>query len=132
MTMCKRNTVLVAGFVAILALASTVSSHAITFSPTTPTNHVTFSQPFKLPGVILPAGTYEFELGPAGTHPDIVRVSGRTGQPYYMGFTREVPRPRNLPNTRIMEFGEMVPGAPAPIAVWYPLNAPSGHAFVYR
>jgi hypothetical protein len=130
--MFKRNTVLVAGAVAVLALVSTVSSHAITISPSSHINHVTFSQPVKLPGVTLPAGTYEFELGPAGTHRDIVRVSSRGGQPYFMGFTREVPRPRNLPSTRVMEFGETVPGAPAPIAVWYPVNATSGHAFVYR
>jgi hypothetical protein len=130
--MFKRNTVLVAGAVAVLALVATVASHAITFSPTRNIQHVTFSQPVKLPGVTLPAGTYEFELGPAGTHRDIVRVSSRGGQPYFLGFTREVPRPRNLPSTRVMEFGETVPGAPAPVAVWYPLNAPSGHAFVYR
>jgi hypothetical protein len=130
--MCKRNTVFVAGVVAILALLSTVSSHAITVSPTSHINHVTFSQPVKLPGVVLPAGTYEFELGPPGTHKDIVRVSGQRGQPYFLGFTREVPRPRNLPSSRTVEFGEAVPGAPAPIAIWYPMNAPSGHAFVYR
>jgi len=129
--MFKRNTILVAGVVAVLALVSTVSSHAITLIPTS-VNHVTFSQPVKLPGVTLPAGTYEFELGPAGTHRDIVRVSSRGGQPYFLGFTREVPRPRNLPSTRVMEFGEAAPGAPAPIAIWYPLNSSSGHAFVYR
>ena len=130
--MFKRNTVLVAGVVAILALASTVSSHALTFSPITQINHVTFSQPVALPGVTLPAGTYDFELGPAGTHPDIVRVSGRHGQPYYLGFTRAVPRPRTAPRSQIMAFGESLPGAPAPITVWYPVNSPSGHEFVYR
>ena len=129
--MCKRNTVFVAGLVAILALASTVSSGAISFT-TTRINHVTFSQPVRLPGVTLPAGTYDFELGPVGTHPDIVRVSGPTGKPYYLGFTRQVPRPRNLPKNRIMEFGEQVPGAPAAVIVWYPMDAPSGQAFVYR
>jgi hypothetical protein len=130
--MFKRNTVLVAAVAVMLALVSTVSSHAVTFSPSTQINHVTFNQPVKLPGVILPAGTYEFELGPAGTHRDIVRVSSRGGRPYFLGFTLEVPRPRDLPSTRVMEFGETVPGSPAPIAVWYPLNAASGHAFVYR
>ena len=129
--MCKRNTVLVAGFVAILALASTVSSSAITLSPIRGINHVTFSQPVRLPGVTLPAGTYEFELGPAGTHPDIVRVSGRTGKPYFLGFTRQVPRPRTLPKNQLMEFGERVAGTPAPVTIWYPVHAPSGQAFVY-
>ena len=129
--MLKRNMLPVAGLVAIAALVSAVSSDAITVSPSAHINHVTFSQPVRLPGVLLPAGTYEFELGPVGTHRDIVRVSGKRGQPFYMGFTREVPRPKGWPNTRVMELTETAPGAPAAIAVWYPLNAPSGHAFVY-
>jgi len=130
--MRTRNTVVITGIAAILALASTVSGRAIAISPSSHVNHVTFSQPVSLPGVTLPAGTYDFELGPAGTHRDIVRVSSQGGQPYFMGFTREVPRPRTLRTNQVMEFGETRPGAPAPIAVWYPLNAPSGHAFVYR
>ena len=130
--MRKRNTVLVAGFVAIVALASAVSSSAITVNPSTHINHLTFNQPVKLPGVVLPAGTYEFELGPPGMHPDIVRVSRRTGKHYFLGFTRPVPRPLTLPKNRIVEFGEQVPGVPPPIAVWYPMRAASGQAFVYR
>ena len=130
--MRKRNTVLIAGFVAIVALASAVSSSAVPVSPSTHLNKLTFNQPVKLPGVVLPAGTYDFELGPPGTHQDIVRVSSRTGRPYYLGFTRPVPRPRDLPKNRIVEFGEEIPGVPLPIAVWYPLNSSSGHAFVYR
>ncbi len=129
--MCKRNAVLVAGFVAVLALASTVSSGAIALSPINHVNHVTFSQPVMLPGVTLPAGTYTFELGPAGAHPDIVRVSGRMGRHHFLGFTRPVPRPRALPKNRIVEFREQVPGVPPSIAVWYPTYAPSGQAFVY-
>jgi hypothetical protein len=127
----KRNSLLIAGFVGILALASVVPGRAITLSPSTQINRVTFNQPVKLPGVVLPAGTYEFELAPAGTHRDIVRVSSRTGQPYFVGFTRSVVRPRGLPKEVIVAFGETEVGVPSPIAVWYPLNDASGHAFVY-
>jgi hypothetical protein len=129
--MGKRNSLLIAGFAGILALASAVPGRAITISPSTHTNRVTFNQPVKLPGVVLPAGTYEFELAPAGTHQDIVRVSGRTGRPYYLGFTRPVERPRAMPRSQVVEFGESIAGVPLPIAVWYPLNEASGHAFVY-
>ena len=129
--MMKRNIVVAAGVVGILALVS-ASSHAITVGPISNINNVTFSQPVALPGVTLPAGKYIFELGPAGTHRDIVRVSNPRGQSFYMGFTREVARPRGMPNTRVVEFGEAVAGAPAPIAVWYPVNSPAGHEFVYR
>ena len=130
--MFKRNLLPVAGLVVIAALISTASGNAITLGPLTHINHVTFNQPVRLPGVLLPAGTYEFELGPAGTHRDIVRVSGKKGQPFYMGFTREVPRPRGWPNGRVLELTERAPGAPPAIATWYPLDSASGHAFVYR
>ena len=129
--MLKHDTVLFAGIVAILVLATT-SGHAITLSPSTHINYLTFSQPVPLPGVTLPAGTYHFELGLAGTHPYVVGVTNKRGQPFYMGFTLEVPRPRGMSNSRLVDFGEAVAGAPAPIAVWYPIDSPSGHAFVYR
>jgi hypothetical protein len=130
--MLKRNMLLVAGLAAVLSVASAVSSQAITIGPLSNINHLTFSQPVRLPGVLLPAGSYEFELGPAGTHRDIVRVSDVHGRPYYMGFTQEVARPSGSTNKRVIDFGEAVAGSPMPIAVWYPVDSSTGHAFVYR
>jgi hypothetical protein len=112
-------------------VASTVSSQA-TIRPLSHINHLTFNQPVRLPGVLLPAGRYEFEAEPAGTHRDIVRVSDDKGRPYYLGFTRDVPRPVGHPANRTIDFGEAVAGSPMPIAVWYPMDASTGHAFVYR
>ncbi len=129
--MLKRNLLPVAGLVAIAALISAVSTNAVTLGSNGHINHVTFNQPVRLPGVLLPAGTYEFELGPAGTHRDLVRVSSRLGRPYYLGFTREVPRPGGWPNTRVLQLTETAPGAPPAIATWYPVDSSSGHAFVY-
>jgi hypothetical protein len=129
--MQTRNSLLIAGFVAVLTLGLAVSSRAITLGPITQFNKVTFNRPVKLPGVVLPAGTYRFELAPPGTHKDIVRVSAETGRQYFLGFTREVPRPRGLPKNVLMEFGETAPGGLPPIAVWYPLTATAGQAFVY-
>lgn len=129
--MCKRNSLLIACFAGVLALATAVPGRAITLSPVTQSNIVTFSRSVALPGVVLPAGTYRFELAPAGTHQDIVRVSGRAGEHFFLGFTRPVVRPQALPKNVIMAFGETDEGSPFPIAAWYPLNERSGHAFIY-
>jgi hypothetical protein len=130
--MRKANSLLIAALVATGMLASAVSSRAVTVSPSSQINILTFNQPVKLPGVVLPAGTYRFELAPAGTHQDIVKVSSRSGMPYYLGFTRVVERPTTLPKNMMIQFGETTGGVPPPIAVWYPTHTPSGHAFVYR
>jgi hypothetical protein len=131
--MFNRKSLFILGLVAAVAAASTPSSYAVALSPFTQITHLTFSAPVALPGVTLAAGTYDFELAPAGTHRDIVRVTSRGGQlTYYMGFTREVDRPSNTSSKNLIVFGEASEDTPAPIRIWYPVNAPSGHEFVYR
>ena len=129
--MLHRKSVLVAGAIAIAALLSGASSQA--WEPLSRPNHLTFSAPVAVPGAVLAAGAYTFELNAAGTSMDIVRVSSRDGrQIYYTGFTRRVSRPRNLPAGATVAFGEAAKGEPAPIAVWYPVDGTDGHAFIYR
>ena len=58
------------------------------------TNYVTFSAPFALPGVSLPAGTYVFDVVSEGSN-DVVRVMNRDGSRVYLTqFTIRVQRPR--------------------------------------
>lgn len=125
-----RKSVLIAGAVAIAALLTTVSSQAR--SPLTRPNYLTFNKSVALPGVVLSAGAYTFELADPGTL-DIVRVSSRDGKlVYFAGFTRRVSRPQNLPSGKTIMFGEAVTGSAPPIAIWYPLDGADGHEFLYR
>lgn len=96
------------------------------------TNHFTFDRSVGLPGVELAPGTYIFERAEA-TNQDVVVVRdlART-KVYFLGSTNRVTRPRNLGRTSAITLGEARPGAPAPIAVWYPLDASRGHGFIYR
>jgi hypothetical protein len=94
-------------------------------------NYLTFSGAVALPGTTLPPGTYLFEVVVPGGAGDVVSVSSRNGQQYFLGFTREVPRPRALKASGTVAFGEARPGNPPPIAVWYPLGGSRGHQFVY-
>jgi hypothetical protein len=55
---------------------------------------LTFSAPIALPGVVLAAGTYSFEVPNPAISDGIVRVSSRDGkQVFFTQFTRLVNRP---------------------------------------
>ena len=92
-------------------------------------NTIRFGGAVALPGVVLAAGEYKFEL--VAAHPDLVRVTGASdGHAYYLGFTNSVERPRALDNRTIV-LGEAPAGTPPPIATWFPSDGGRGHAFIY-
>jgi hypothetical protein len=114
-------------------LLTAATTYATTTTPFTRINYLTFSRPVSLPGVSLGAGAYVFEEGPGGVSRDIVLVRNReTGQPMFLGFTREVRRPQGMPMNVSVEFGEVAAGTPTPIMRWYPVGSENGHEFLYR
>ena len=95
------------------------------------TNYLTFSAPFALPGVSLPAGTYVFDVVTTGSN-DVVRVTSRDGSRIYLtAFTVRVNRPKGLPLTRQIVFNEAATGMTPPVKAWFPIGQPIGHQFVY-
>ena len=120
-------------FVAIVALAAGIAGATAIHAETaiTKRQYLTFTKPVLLPGVTLNAGTYIFEVPESDASPDIVRVTSRDGRIIYLtAFTNQVPRPANVPETRLVSLKETAPGAPIPIAVWW-TDATMGHEFVY-
>jgi hypothetical protein len=96
-------------------------------------DYLTFSGSVALPGVVLPAGSYIFEVANLDTGGNVVHVSSRNGRRIqYLGFTRRIERPRNLDRDTPVTFGEAAPGNPVPIRVWYPSGSTTGHEFTYR
>jgi len=92
---------------------------------------ITVNAPIALPGVVLAAGTYAFDL-PASGDNTIVRVSSVDGRHVYlMQFTFDVPRP-NTNDVPKMTFGEAAPGTARPVKAWYPDGADSGKQFIYN
>lgn len=128
--MVNRRSLMVA---AVLAVATLVagSSAALGISRI---NNLTFNRAVALPGVVLPAGGYTFEvIGDSIAGFSVVRVWARTGNRiYYTGITHPVERPRDMDPNRAVELGEGVRGEAPPIKAWYPLGSEIGHAFVYR
>jgi hypothetical protein len=96
------------------------------------TNYLTFSAPFALPGVSLPAGTYVFDVVSTSSN-DVVRVMSRDGSRVYLtAFTARVQRPKGLPAARQIVFNEVAAGMTPPVKAWYPIGQAIGHQFVYE
>ena len=73
MTMFNRKTVAAACVVLVMGLVAVTASQARDAS--VKVNYLTFSGPVALPGVVLPAGSYVFEMPDARL--DIVRITTR-------------------------------------------------------
>jgi hypothetical protein len=96
-------------------------------------NQMTFSRPVALPGVVLPAGSYSFDLVDAKSSMDVVVVRNRAHtKVFYMGFTNLVHRPKGMSKETPVTFAEAPANAPRPIATWYELGDSTGHEFLYR
>ena len=115
--------------IALLALAAATPSRAALGLG----DRITFSEAVALPGVVLPAGSYTFEIANPESSLRVVRVTRRdTGRVAFTGFTRMIPRPVNLPANQLISLGEARLGDPVPINVWYPSGRSQGHQFIYR
>src|SRR5687767_14937498 len=127
MTMTKRNWALTAAAVALMTV--TLATTQAWSAPRT--NHLTFNGAVTLPGVMLPAGTYIFEVMVPGGAQQVVRVSGKNGRHYFLGFTQTVERPRGSRTAPVVTLGEAPAGTPPPVSTWYPIGSSLGHRFIY-
>jgi len=91
---------------------------------------LTFNAPIALPGVVLAAGTYTFEI-PNASH-SLVRISSKDGRHVYLtAFTLEVRRPGKADAPKVT-FHEAAKGVPPSVNTWYPAGDPSGKQFIYN
>ena len=112
----------------LLALTAVIPSGAAIG----PRDQITFNRPVALPGVVLPAGSYTFEVMNPDSSSTVVRVSDRdTHQVYFSGLTMVAVRPASLPADRVVTVGEAPAGAATPITAWYPTGRVAGHRFVW-
>ena len=95
-------------------------------------NRVKFTRPVALPGVVLPAGTYSFDVASEVALDLVVVRSADHRKLFYMGFTNSISRPRNMSSAMPIAFGEATANEAPPIAAWYEINDTAGHQFIYR
>jgi len=91
---------------------------------------LTFSQAVEIPGKVLPAGTYVFQLADsAGRH--VVQVFDQDGRILATVLTIPTARLTAADDTRIT-FEEQRAGAPFPIKEWFYPGELGGEEFIYR
>jgi len=113
---------------AAAALALMVSGSVMAHS-SNHQNRLTFSRPVALPGVVLPAGSYTFDVA-SDTALDVVVVRNRT-KVFYMGLTNQVLRPAWMPSGGLVMIGEAPANEAPPITAWYEIGQTVGHEFRY-
>jgi len=119
-----------------VALVATLIAFGFIAAPATrvwggcPQTRVTFDHNVTLPaGVVLPAGEYTFQIADM---PDLVLVRSADCQDtLYVGFTTEVPRPKNRAAGVHVAMRPAPAGEPTPIVAWYPFGSPNGYRFRY-
>jgi hypothetical protein len=116
--------------VVLLGILATSATGAI--PNTRRTTYFTFSRSVQLPGVVLPAGTYIFEVANPDSQGDVVRVLSRDrSKVHLMKFTRFVYREMKGDLKATISLGESLAGNPPPVKAWYPQEETRGREFIY-
>ena len=93
--------------------------------------YLTFSGAVAIPGAVLPAGTYMFEVPTPSFSNTIISVRSRDGRHVYLTqFARAVGRPAG--NAPHVTFRETARGEAPKIDVWYPIGGDAGRQLVYN
>jgi LPXTG-motif cell wall-anchored protein len=113
-----------------LVLLGIVAAGPAAATPLDKRTTFTFSTPFSVPGVTLPAGSYVFRLADDLRGRDVIQVLGADGTPYAMFFSLRTLRGEPVDKPEI-QFMESAAGMPIAVkAWWYPADT-QGYEFVY-
>ena len=94
-------------------------------------SHLTFSGPFSLPGITLPAGTYLFRFPSRDNAPGVIQVLSENRQIVYaMMMTIPTRRPEASGKHEIT-FKEARADAPLAIQAWFLPDRSIGYEFLY-
>ncbi len=114
----------------VLLLGTVSSQPARAWSDANHREYLTFSRAVAIPGAVLPAGTYVFEVPSPSFANTLVSVRSRDGRNVYLTqFTRAVDRPSDAGH---VSFRETARGATPQIDVWYPIGGNAGRQFIYN
>jgi hypothetical protein len=93
--------------------------------------YLSFSQPVEVPGMVLPAGRYEFKLLDSEADRNIVQIFNRQGTRLYATIMA-IPDYRLRPTGKtVIMFEERAAGAPQAIKAWFYPGDNYGQQFVY-
>jgi hypothetical protein len=91
----------------------------------------TFNNPVEIPGVVLPAGTYQFKLADPNSDRSVVSVLSANGSQVYATLITVADRRETPTDKAIVTFEERAAGAPQAIdSIFYPGEL-TGMEFIY-
>src|SRR6266508_1064952 len=114
--------------VAMLVAFLAPAAHADEWTKLT---YFTFSAPVEVPGMVLPAGTYKFELADPDASRRVVRISEKEGgkiQGIFLSIPDQTLQPSDKP---LVMFKEAPAGAPEAVKAWFYPGETIGYEFVY-
>jgi hypothetical protein len=119
---------IVVGLIIAFTMFFELAAHADEFDEATT---FTFSQPVQIPGKVLPAGSYLFELADHGSEPNVVQVFSADRSVKY-GFFLTIATERQQPaDDPTVTLAEPESGRPAVLVKWFYPGRESGNEFVY-
>lgn len=122
------KTVLVAAGLAFVGAASASPARGQDVNQKT---ILTFSQPFEIPGHVLPAGSYTFQLVDSANDRHVVQVLNADGS-RQIALVMAVPNYRLTPTDKtVISFNEALVGQPETIRAWFYPGRSVGQEFVY-
>jgi hypothetical protein len=92
---------------------------------------LTFSQPIEVPGKVLPAGTYTFELHESQMNRHIVQVYDADGKKLITTFLAVPNRRLEATTDTVVRFAEVAPGQPQAMRAWFYPGQTVGQEMVY-
>ena len=113
---------------ALLAVCVAPAAHADEWTKLT---YFTFSAPVEMPGMVLPAGSYKFELADPDSTRRVLRISEKEGGKV-QGIFLSIPDQKLEPSDKpIVMFREAPAGAPEAVKAWFYPGETTGYEFVY-
>jgi hypothetical protein len=116
--------------VAMMTAAAAPSAYAQNDNPNRRTV-LTFSQPFEVPGKVLPAGTYTFQLADTLNDRHIVSISSADGSEQLAMAMGIATNRVEATNRTVITFNEVPAGQPDTIRTWFYPGRNGGVEFVY-
>jgi hypothetical protein len=121
----------VLGAAAIVAGLSVLPATA-NADPCDRTTYFTFGAPVALPGIVLPAGSYQFKHVDCWTTTGLLRVSSRDGRTSYGTFSVLQATRAEATAKPYVVFVERPARVPVAMKAWYYAGEISGDQFIYE
>lgn len=126
------SVIVVRNFVAILfLLAVLVALPAARADESNQATRVTFSQPVQIPGRVLPAGTYWFELPEDISEHYLVRIYSADRSVLYATLLAPNSERATATDRTVFGLAERGSAQPQAIVTWFYPGETTGHQFLY-